>query len=54
MTLEAALNRIETFVGTRYDEKIVKALIEVCRVGQVRTAGAHPKAQMQTLPAKVA
>ncbi|HXG83692.1 MAG TPA: HD domain-containing phosphohydrolase [Pyrinomonadaceae bacterium] len=54
MTMEVALNRIETFVGTRYDEKIVEALIEACRVGQVRTAGTHPKAQPQTFPAKVA
>jgi len=54
MTMEVALARIETFVGTRYEENIVKALIEACRVGQIRTVGVHPKTQMQNSPAKVA
>ncbi len=54
MTMEVALARIETFVGTRYEERIVKALVEACRTGQIRTAGVHPRAQAQTLPAKIA
>lgn len=35
MQLDAALDRIESFVGTRYDEKVVRALIEACNDGQI-------------------
>ena len=30
MNLEDALNRIESFVGTRYDSKVVAALFMAC------------------------
>jgi HD-GYP domain-containing protein (c-di-GMP phosphodiesterase class II) len=46
MELEAALNRIRSFVGTRYDGKVVEALVEACYAGQIRpVSAAHPKAQ---------
>ena len=35
MQLDAALDRIKSFVGTRYDGKIVQALIEACNDGQI-------------------
>jgi HD-GYP domain-containing protein (c-di-GMP phosphodiesterase class II) len=35
MTLEAAIERIKTFVGTRYDEQVVAALVEACESGQI-------------------
>ena len=47
MVLEDALNRIKSFVGSRYDGKVVEALIEACNEGQVRAVGIHPKAQIQ-------
>ncbi|HEY9283450.1 MAG TPA: HD domain-containing phosphohydrolase [Pyrinomonadaceae bacterium] len=34
-TLEAALDRIKSFVGTRYDERVVAALVEACEQGQI-------------------
>jgi HD-GYP domain-containing protein (c-di-GMP phosphodiesterase class II) len=34
-TLEAALDRIKSFVGTRYDEQVVAALVEACEQGQI-------------------
>src|SRR5690242_12285460 len=36
MKFEDALARIETFVGTRYDEAVVTAFSEACREGQIR------------------
>jgi HD-GYP domain-containing protein (c-di-GMP phosphodiesterase class II) len=45
MELEDALNRIRSFVGTRYDGRVVEALIEACYEGQIRpVSAAHPKA----------
>ncbi len=35
MELNAALDRIKDFVGTRYDENVVRALIEACEEGQI-------------------
>jgi HD-GYP domain-containing protein (c-di-GMP phosphodiesterase class II) len=35
MSLEDALARIKTFVGTRYDERVVQALVEACETGQI-------------------
>ncbi|HRH46261.1 MAG TPA: HD domain-containing protein [Pyrinomonadaceae bacterium] len=44
MNLEDSLNRIKSFVGTRYDGKVVEALVEACYEGQIRPVGAvHPK-----------
>ena len=36
MKFEDALARIESFVGTRYDQAVVAALSEACREGQIR------------------
>lgn len=45
MELEVALNRIRSFVGTRYDGKVVEALVQACYEGQIRpVSAAHPKA----------
>lgn len=35
MTLEDSLNRIRSFVGTRYDGKVVEALVQACGDGQI-------------------
>lgn len=35
MTLEDSLNRIRSFVGTRYDGKVVEALVQACADGQI-------------------
>jgi HD-GYP domain-containing protein (c-di-GMP phosphodiesterase class II) len=35
MSLDEALTRIKTFVGTRYDEQVVNALVEACEQGQI-------------------
>lgn len=42
MNLEEALNRIKSFIGSRYDGKVVEALIHACAEGQVRPVGAVP------------
>jgi HD-GYP domain-containing protein (c-di-GMP phosphodiesterase class II) len=39
MELDAALARIKTFVGTRYDERVVDALIEACESGRINAVG---------------
>lgn len=45
MDLEVALNRIRSFVGTRYDGKVVEALVKACYDGAIRpVTAAHPKA----------
>jgi HD-GYP domain-containing protein (c-di-GMP phosphodiesterase class II) len=36
MSLEDALARIKTFVGTRYDPKVVDALVAACESGQIQ------------------
>lgn len=43
MSLEDTLNRIKSFVGTRYDGKVVEALVESCRDGRIRAVGARSK-----------
>jgi HD-GYP domain-containing protein (c-di-GMP phosphodiesterase class II) len=35
MELQAALDRIQTFVGTRYDQNVVNALKQACADGQI-------------------
>jgi HD-GYP domain-containing protein (c-di-GMP phosphodiesterase class II) len=35
MSLDDALDRIRSFVGIRYDGKVVEALVEACRDGQI-------------------
>ena len=36
MDLEAALTRLKSFVGTRYDPKVVAAFIAACEAGKIR------------------
>lgn len=43
MFLDDALNRIKSFVGSRYDGKVVEALIRACAEGQVRAPGTAVK-----------
>jgi HD-GYP domain-containing protein (c-di-GMP phosphodiesterase class II) len=47
MEFDVALKRIETFVGTRYDKKVVDALIAACGDGQIRPVGVHPNSHAQ-------
>jgi len=35
MDLPSSLERIRTFVGTRYDSVVVEALVDACRAGEV-------------------
>ena len=39
MNLEDSINRIKSFVGTRYDPKVVEALVSACADGSVRAVG---------------
>ncbi len=39
MNLEDSLNRIKSFVGSRYDGKVVEALVHACAEGSVRAVG---------------
>ncbi len=36
MALDVALDRIRSFVGTRYDGKVVEALVQACAEGKIR------------------
>jgi len=36
MDLEAALSRLKSFVGTRYDARVVAAFIAACEAGRIR------------------
>ncbi len=36
MSFDEAISRIQTFVGTRYDEDVVKAFVDACNEGQIR------------------
>jgi len=49
-TLEAALERIQSFVGTRYDARVVAALVEACEQGQI----APGRARLTKRPAPTA
>ncbi|HEX8179445.1 MAG TPA: HD domain-containing phosphohydrolase [Pyrinomonadaceae bacterium] len=52
MTLEAALARINDFVGTRYDANVVAALVAACEAGQVAPGRARlrPRAPKDKQP----
>jgi HD-GYP domain-containing protein (c-di-GMP phosphodiesterase class II) len=49
MSLEESLNRIRSFVGTRYDGKVVEALVQACADGQIGigTVKLNPKFKAQ-------
>ena len=48
MELGAALDRIRSFIGTRYDGAVVEALIHACETGEVRPVGGLVKPKPQT------
>jgi HD-GYP domain-containing protein (c-di-GMP phosphodiesterase class II) len=59
MTLEDSLARIQSFVGTRYSDKVVNALIEACKDGQVgigvvklKSVGAKSPSETSAVPEK--
>jgi HD-GYP domain-containing protein (c-di-GMP phosphodiesterase class II) len=62
MKLDDALNRIGSFVGTRYDGKVVEALVQACADGQIGVGRVKlnsfkkktPKKDEQRQPQKVA
>ena len=43
MQFDAAIARIESFVGTRYDAMVVTAFVEACREGQIRPGSVRLK-----------
>jgi HD-GYP domain-containing protein (c-di-GMP phosphodiesterase class II) len=48
MELDIALERIQTFVGTRYDGRVVDALIEACELGEINAVGVRPRSRRAT------
>src|SRR5437763_7674035 len=49
MSLEDAIARIKTFVGTRYDERVVAALFEACETGQITPGRVRLSKRVQEL-----
>jgi HD-GYP domain-containing protein (c-di-GMP phosphodiesterase class II) len=58
MEFNAAVERLKTFVGTRYDERVVQAFVEACEEGQIRPGSVRlkkrPGAASRTRKADVA
>ncbi len=52
MKFEDAIERIESFVGTRYDEAVVGALSAACREGQIRPGVVKLRKPASAVPAK--
>jgi hypothetical protein len=51
MEVDDALALIKTFVGTRYDESVVDALVEACESGRINAVGtARPRPRRTTEP----
>ncbi|MGI9035292.1 MAG: HD domain-containing phosphohydrolase [Pyrinomonadaceae bacterium] len=50
MNVEDAVNRIKSFVGARYDGKVVEALVEACREGQIRAGQARLRNHAKPAP----
>jgi hypothetical protein len=50
MMLDAALARVESFVGTRYDGAVVQALIDACKAGQIKPHSASWRTPKITSP----
>ena len=50
MKFEEALERIQSFVGTRYDERVVAAFTEACEDGQIRPGSVKLKRRVVTEP----
>jgi len=51
MEFNAAVARIESFVGTRYDSVVVAAFVEACRDGQIRPGSVKLKRATKPSPA---
>lgn len=49
MNFEDGVNRIKSFVGTRYDGKVVEAFVQACAEGKIRTVGTHPNSFQSAL-----
>jgi HD-GYP domain-containing protein (c-di-GMP phosphodiesterase class II) len=54
MKFEDAIERIESFVGTRYDEAVVGALSAACREGQIRPGVVKLRKPASAVPPKPA
>ena len=50
MNFEEAVARIQSFVGTRYDEQVVTAFVEACNEGQIRPGSVKLKRRTPTEP----
>jgi HD-GYP domain-containing protein (c-di-GMP phosphodiesterase class II) len=48
MELDDALALIKTFVGTRYDERVVDALVEACESGRINAVGTRLRSRRIT------
>lgn len=50
MNFEDAVSRIQSFVGTRYDEQVVTAFVEACNEGQIRPGSVKLKRRVPAEP----
>jgi putative nucleotidyltransferase with HDIG domain len=50
--LDAALERIRSFVGTRYDARVVEALVKACEEGQISRGTARLSARAKEITAR--
>jgi len=50
MKFEDAVARIQSFVGTRYDERVVAAFAEACEEGQIRPGSVRLKKRVPVAP----
>lgn len=50
MQFEAAVERIKSFVGTRYDARVVAAFVEACEDGQIRPGSVRLKKRVNEQP----
>ena len=50
MKFEDALELIQRYVGTRYDERVVAAFTEACEEGQIRPGSVRLKRKLPTEP----
>ena len=49
MDLEAALTRLKSFIGTRYDARVVAAFIAACEAGKIRPGVTRVNRQQSTV-----
>ncbi len=53
MEFQAAVDRIKSFVGTRYDERVVAAFVAACDEGQIRPGSVKLKKRTAEVPNKI-